>query len=131
MKRLVAVLAVALVAVSTYAVTAPAGPQAVTPRQFNALVKRVARDERTIKNLTTQLACIKTFAPLTVYGIPSQGVGYLYSPGVGQNVAITTAVDETEQGGQPSFRVPIVNASCASSGRFAPKAAPARAVPRR
>jgi hypothetical protein len=128
MKRLVAVLAVALVALSTYAVTAPAGPQAVSPRQFNALVRRVAKDEKTISNLTRQLTCIRTFAALTIYGIPSQGVGYVYQPSPG-SLVVTTAVDQTEAGGSPSFRVPIINPSCATSRTFVQKVVPTRPLP--
>jgi len=41
MGRVLAVALVALVAVALYAATAPAGQQAVTPKQFAALQKRV------------------------------------------------------------------------------------------
>ena len=41
MTRVLAVALVALAAVALYATTAPAGDQAVTPKQFSALQKRV------------------------------------------------------------------------------------------
>lgn len=51
MKRVLAAAAVALAAVALYATTAPAGPQAVTPKQFAALSKRVKTLERDAKDL--------------------------------------------------------------------------------
>jgi hypothetical protein len=51
MKRVVILAAVALAAVAVYAATAPAGPQAVTPKQFSALTKRVKTLETKTKNL--------------------------------------------------------------------------------
>jgi hypothetical protein len=46
MKRVIVVAMIAIAAVSLYAATAPAGEQAVTPKQFNALQKRVAKLEK-------------------------------------------------------------------------------------
>jgi hypothetical protein len=60
MKRLLALIAVAAVAVALYATTAPGGQQAVTPAQFNALKKQVAKLQTTVKDLTT--AANVTFA---------------------------------------------------------------------
>ena len=51
MKRALAVALVAFAAVALYAATAPAGQQAVTPKQFAALSKRVKALETANKEL--------------------------------------------------------------------------------
>jgi len=58
MKRVLAVALVALAAVARYAATAPAGQQAVTPKQFAALQKRVATLEKTNKQIILALGVI-------------------------------------------------------------------------
>jgi hypothetical protein len=51
MRRVLVVAVVALAAVALYAATAPAGQQAVTPKQFSALTKRVKALETKTKDL--------------------------------------------------------------------------------
>jgi hypothetical protein len=51
MRRVLVLAAVALAAVAVYAATAPAGQQAVTPKQFSALSKRVKALEKDNKDL--------------------------------------------------------------------------------
>ena len=51
MTRVLAVAVAALAAVALYATTAPAGQHAVTPKQFAALAKRVAKLEKDNKDL--------------------------------------------------------------------------------
>jgi hypothetical protein len=51
MTRVLVVAAVALAAIVVYAATAPAGQQAVTPKQFSALAKRVTKLEKDNKLL--------------------------------------------------------------------------------
>ena len=51
MKRVLVVAVIAVAAVSLYAATAPAGEQAVTPKQFSALQKRVAKLESLDKDM--------------------------------------------------------------------------------
>ena len=51
MKRVLVVVLVAAAAVALYAATAPAGQQAVTPKQFAALQKRVVKLEKNNKDL--------------------------------------------------------------------------------
>jgi hypothetical protein len=58
MTRVLVVAAIALAAVVVYAATAPAGQQAVTPKQFNALAKRVTKLEKDDKDLTNVLAIV-------------------------------------------------------------------------
>lgn len=55
MARVLAVALVALAAVALYAATAPAGEQAVTPKQFTALQKRVKTLESDEKEIVTVL----------------------------------------------------------------------------
>jgi hypothetical protein len=51
MRRVLVVAVVALAAVALYVATAPAGQQAVTPKQFSALTKRVKTLEKKTKDL--------------------------------------------------------------------------------
>jgi hypothetical protein len=51
MRRVLVVAVVALAAVALYAATAPAGQQAVTPKQFSALTKRVKTLEKKTNDL--------------------------------------------------------------------------------
>jgi hypothetical protein len=83
MKRFVAVAAVCLCAVALYAAVAPAGQQAVTPRQFSALSKKVTALSKTVTNLKKELAGVETCAlnqavAIAEYGIPSSNEGYVY-----------------------------------------------------
>jgi hypothetical protein len=58
MTRVLAVVVVALAAVALYAATAPAGEQAVTPKQFTALQKRVTKLEKDNKQIIDALGII-------------------------------------------------------------------------
>jgi outer membrane lipoprotein-sorting protein len=58
MTRVLAVALVALAAVALYAASAPAGEQAVTPKQFAALQKRVTKLETTNKQIIQALGII-------------------------------------------------------------------------
>ena len=58
MRRVLVVAVVALAAVALYAATAPAGQQAVTPKQFSALTKRVKTLERDNKLLKEAIGLI-------------------------------------------------------------------------
>jgi hypothetical protein len=62
MTRVLAVALVALAAVALYAATAPAGEQAVTPKQFAALQKRVTNLEKTNKQIIQALGVIVSCA---------------------------------------------------------------------
>jgi len=111
--RLVIVLAAALVAVGIYAVTAPAGQQSVSPKRVAALEKRVSK-------LQSQLNCLKTYAPVSVYGDPNGTAGYVYqNPDTHQG--LTTALDATASGETPDADFAVVAKSCISSAKFAAK----------
>ncbi|MFL5917809.1 MAG: hypothetical protein ACJ74L_05555 [Gaiellaceae bacterium] len=58
MKRVIAIALIALAAVALYAATAPAGQQAVTPKQFTALQKRVTKLEKTNKDIIDAITVI-------------------------------------------------------------------------
>jgi hypothetical protein len=58
MKRALVVALVAFAAVALYSTTAPAGQQAVTPKQFAALQKRVAKLEKDEKDITDALVFV-------------------------------------------------------------------------
>ncbi len=58
MKRALVVALVALAIVALYATTAPAGQKAVTPKQFAALQKSVAKLEKDDKDLTDALVFV-------------------------------------------------------------------------
>ena len=58
MTRVLAVAVVALAAVALYAATAPAGEQAVTPKQFASLQKRVTALEKTNKQIIQAIGVI-------------------------------------------------------------------------
>ena len=60
MRRVLVVALVALVAIALYATTAPAGQQAVTPKQLAALSKRVKALETDNKNLKDFAAAVVT-----------------------------------------------------------------------
>jgi hypothetical protein len=119
MKRLVVVLAAALVAVAIYAVTAPAGQQAVSPKRVSALEKKVATLQKSIRTLNTFMNCLnKQAVAMASYGNPNSGQGYLYSPGQGQQPVLTTGVDLVAQGEPVQFFVPAVETNCVNSGRL-------------
>jgi hypothetical protein len=60
MRRVLLAAVIAIAAVALYATTAPAGQQAVTPKQFAALTKRVAKLENTNKALVPIAAAVLT-----------------------------------------------------------------------
>ena len=67
MKRFLALVATAVAAVALYAATAPAGQQAVTPGQFNALKKQVTKLRSDLNTVTTvMVGCVMgTAVPIT------------------------------------------------------------------
>jgi hypothetical protein len=62
MKRVLVVAAVAIAAVALTVATAPAGQEAVTPKQFKALQKRVAKLETANQELLLAIGFIVTCA---------------------------------------------------------------------
>ena len=97
MKRLIAAAAIGLVAVALYAVTASGTPQAVTPRQFAALSKKVTALTKTVNNLRNELATVEncafdTAVPVAQFGIPNSNEGYVYQ-NTDNSLELQTALD--------------------------------------
>jgi hypothetical protein len=126
MKRLLVLVAVAFGAVALYAVTAPAGQQAVTPGQFAALTRRVSTLEKDLKKtkatLNTVVACTLVKAvPVSEYG--GTTAGYLYKQPDGTQ-GIVTALDLTDTGDTADYWVLTTSQACvtAINGKGAPVA---------
>ena len=107
-----------------------------------SLISRVAKLEAqtkalTAKNkvLTAKVNTLQGFvagcltkagvAPISIYGNPSGGTGYLYSNDNGATAGLTTALDVTSTGQTPSAFAQLVDASCVTSSTSA-KAASTR-----
>jgi hypothetical protein len=97
MKRLLALVGTALVAVALYAATAQSGQEAVTPKQFAALSKKVTSLKKDVDAIGTVLvSCVMgTAVPISRY------TGYVAADSSG-NTGITTALDLTGQGETPN-----------------------------
>jgi hypothetical protein len=112
-KRFLAVAAAVATGGLIAAGLAPAVEQAVTPRQFNALAKRVTAMEKQVTALgvvTTQCLMHQT-AGVTVYGTETEG--YVYSM-PDDRLVITSALDLTESGQTPSMFLLGVHPECAA-----------------
>jgi hypothetical protein len=105
MKRLLALVATALLAVALYATTAQSGQQAVTPKQFAALSKKVTNLKKDVDAIGTILvSCVMgTAIPISRY------TGYVAVDSAGATVA-TSALDLTNQGDTPNGYALLVNA---------------------
>jgi hypothetical protein len=115
MKRVIAVAAIGLVAVALYAVTATGSPQAVTPRQFAALSKKVTKlqkDFNTLKSLVLTCA-FNQAVPVAQFGNPDGNEGYVYS-NPDNSLELQTSLDfSTTAAAQVWFL--NTTASCASA----------------
>ena len=90
MKRVLAIVAAGLAAVAVYAMAAPAGQQAVTPKQFKALSKKVTTLQSELRRLE---GCLKA-APVSSFGDEqNQSEGYLYVNAQNPNGFLTSAID--------------------------------------
>jgi hypothetical protein len=115
MKRLLAVGVIAVAAVALYAATAPAGQQAVTPAQFTALKKQVAKLQKDVNTLKASGAC------LSATGVASFGgntAGYHCNQPDGTEI-LTSALDVVDQGETPDFYLAEVDKTCVSALRLA------------
>jgi hypothetical protein len=83
MRRVFVLAVVALAAVVLYATAAPAGQQAVTPKQFTALSKRV----KTLENITKDLETIAVAVITCVFdkgAVATTKAPQYHAPGVGE-----------------------------------------------
>ena len=83
MTRVLAVAVVALAAVALYATTAPAGEQAVTPKQFSALQKRVTKLEKDNKDVINAIDIIAA-CTLNKGAIPTTKTPQYHVTGTGE-----------------------------------------------
>ncbi len=104
MKRFLALGVIALAAVVLYTTAAPASQQVVTPAQFNALKRQVAKVRADLNTVTTVLAgCVMGNAiPVTQY------TDYVAVDASNQAFK-TTGLDITQQGDTPNGYALLVN----------------------
>jgi hypothetical protein len=115
MKRLFLVLAAGVAAVALYAATAPAGQQAVTPGQFNALSKKVTTLQKDVKSLKAALACFSALGVAEFGDGTTSGFHYKQPD---NSEILTTALDVVAQGEQPQALVASIDPQCVQSGSF-------------
>lgn len=115
MKRFLALVVTALVAVGLYAATAGGTQQVVTPAQFAALKKQVTKLQKDVNDLKSFRSCIG-FAPVVEFG--SDTAGYHYKQPDGSEI-LTTALDLAGSGETPDGYFATVDQSCVTSLRAA------------
>jgi len=115
MKRLLALIAVAGLAVGLYAATATGGQQAVTPAQFKALKAQVTKMQKDVNALKGFVSnCI------SVVGVAQFGggtAGYHYKQPDGSEI-LTSALDVTAQGETPAALLAQIDSQCVSASSF-------------
>jgi hypothetical protein len=117
MKRFLAVAAICLVAVAIYAVTASGTPQAVTPKQFAALSKKVTTLQKKVTSLERELGafenCFTAAVPVAEFGDETnQTEGYIYHE-ANATEFLTSALDITDAQHAQAYML-VTNAQCAS-----------------
>jgi opacity protein-like surface antigen len=117
MTKALAVVVAVVVAVAAYAVTATAGQQAVTPKQFKALSSKVTNVQKKLTSLQKELrgleGCITQAVAVGQYGDGDNGTfGYSYHNSSGQDF-YTTALDLADPSSATSFML-LTDAQCAS-----------------
>jgi hypothetical protein len=111
MKRFLALVVTALVAVGLYAATAGGTQQSVTPAQFAALKKQVTKLQKDVSDLKSFRSCIG-FAPIVQFGTDT--AGYHYKQPDGSEI-LTTALDLAGSGETPDGYFATVDQSCVTS----------------
>lgn len=117
MKRFIAIAAACMLAVAIYAVTASGTPQAVTPKQFSALSKKVTTLTKKLNSVTKELAAVETCAfvaavPIAQFGDPTNGEGYAYQ-NTNHSVVLETALDVSTTDAAQGYAL-VTNADCAN-----------------
>ena len=129
MKTFVACLATALAVFIGTSAFANAGGQAVTPKQFAALSKRVTALEKTNKIIIGYVGqCFNHWAPVSRYG-PGGNEGYVYMfPDT--TTQPESALDINHSGDTADFFVPSPTTDCSLNvSQFRSLAAAAHGVP--
>ena len=129
MKTFVACLATALAVFIGTSAFANAGGQAVSPKQFAALSKRVATLEKTDKVFLAYVGtCFNHWAPVSRYG-PGGNEGYVYLFPDNSTQA-TAALDINHSGDTADFFVPSPTTDCSLNvAQFRSLAAAAHGAP--
>lgn len=105
MKRLLAVLLVAGLAVALYASTAGGGQQAVTPRQFAALKKQVTTLQKQVKTITDAVLVLGTCDFNSAVPLTNAPNLHVTSPGEGTDTyAVTTTKECADAMNTPALR---------------------------
>ena len=111
MNRGLVIVAAVVVVVALYAVTATAGGQAVTPKQFKALSKKVTTLQREVAALENCLQAI----PVAQFGDDRNHTeGYVYDTTSPSAEFLTTALDVTDAAHASAWAV-VTNSTCASA----------------
>ena len=86
-------------------------PNAVTPGQFNALKKRVAKLEKDDQAVSSYIGtCLFHWQGITQYGNPAAQQGFLYTPD-GSTLYVRTGLDFPVQGQAPTLSIPATTNS--------------------
>ena len=133
MKRFIAVAAACLLAVAIYAVTASGTPQAVTPKQFAALSKKVTTLTKKLNNVTKELLAAEQCAfvaavPIAQFGNPPTE-GYEYE-NPDHSVELQTALDVSTTAAAQGYAL-VTNTDCATIINSSKKRATVSLRPRR
>lgn len=111
MKRVLVVAAVALALVAAHAVSAPAGGQAVTPKQVAALTKRVKTLEAKVRTL--ERCALVQAIPFVRRGGPDEAGGYLYQSPAGPG-ELVGALDFADISAEREGWLLLTNTKCAT-----------------
>jgi|1185.fasta_scaffold127902_2 opacity protein-like surface antigen len=118
MKRFLALLVTAAVAVGLYAATAGGTQQAVTPAQFNALKKQVTKMQKDVTALKSFVSSCLGYAPIVQFGDTSgTSAGYHYKQPDGSEI-LTSALDVASQGETPDALFATIDQQCVGSARL-------------
>jgi hypothetical protein len=115
----------ALVAI---AVPMAEGTSSAKDPRVAGLVKKVSALTKRVAVLEVRSACISVTG-VTSYGAPSSNDGYLYHRAAdpADTIALTTALDYTEQGGTPQALMAVVDPKCVTGSRTLYRITPVRA----
>jgi len=119
-RGVVAIVVLALVGavVAAYS-AAPSGASqySVTPKQFRALSKKVAKLTHRVNVLSSVVSCLGGGAGITLNGNPAAGSGYVATKDGGATYFLATALNATASGQTPSFYAATVRSACVTSSR--------------
>jgi len=111
MKYFVVLIAAGLLAGAIYAVAAPAGEQAVTPKQFAALSKKVTALQKELR--AVENCALVQAIPIAQFGKSDGSEGYLYGEADGTTIDATTALDVSAASSAQAWSL-VTNSDCAS-----------------